>query len=192
MDTHCQTCTDIMSDYCDGKIYKTHPLFSTDPVALQLILYYDELELCNPLGSRRKKHKIGTCTYLYMSACLLNNTCHTCRSITLSSWEHKPTFSIKDPQHTAPSLGQILISGGIWDWSNSWTHCGRHRKTWVGIYVCMYMTCMNVHVHVPVPLCMYMYSTCTRSVRAVKLQAHMLQHIAQTLLCYSSQQEFLL
>ena len=24
-----------------------------------LQVYYDELELCNPLGSRRKKHKIG-------------------------------------------------------------------------------------------------------------------------------------
>ena len=72
MDTHHQTCTDIMSDYCDGKIYKAHPLFSTDPVALQLILY-DELELCNPFGSRCKKHKIDTCilVYLHMSACLL-------------------------------------------------------------------------------------------------------------------------
>ena len=66
MDTHRQTPTTIMNDYCDGEIYQTHPLFSTDPVALQLILYYDELELCNPLGSRRKKHKIGIhrCTYM--------------------------------------------------------------------------------------------------------------------------------
>lgn len=61
MDTHRHSAEAILSDYCDGKQYREHTLFSTDPVALQLILYYDELELCNPLGSRRKKHKIGTC-----------------------------------------------------------------------------------------------------------------------------------
>lgn len=49
----------ILGDYCDGKKFKEHPLFSIDSSALQLILYYDELELCNVLGSRRKKHKIG-------------------------------------------------------------------------------------------------------------------------------------
>ena len=59
MCTHRQTSTDVLSDYCDGKCFREHPLFSVDPMALQLILYYDELELCNPLGSRRKKHKIG-------------------------------------------------------------------------------------------------------------------------------------
>ena len=63
MDGHCQTRDGILSDYCDAKHCHQHQLFSTDPVALQLILYYDELELCNPLGSRRKKHKIGmSCT----------------------------------------------------------------------------------------------------------------------------------
>ena len=59
MYTHRQTSTNLLSDYCDGKCFDQHPLFSADPVALQLILYHDELELCNPLGSRRKKHKIG-------------------------------------------------------------------------------------------------------------------------------------
>ena len=59
MDTHRHLAENIFGDYCDGKRCREHPLFSTDPVALQIILYYDELELCNPLGSRRKKHKIG-------------------------------------------------------------------------------------------------------------------------------------
>ena len=59
MDGHQQTCAGILSDYCDGKRFHENQLFSTNPVALQLMLYYDELELCNPLGSRRKKHKIG-------------------------------------------------------------------------------------------------------------------------------------
>ena len=60
MDGHDHSTDGILSDYCDGKQYHGHSLFSADPVALQLILYYDELELCNPLGSRRKQHKIGT------------------------------------------------------------------------------------------------------------------------------------
>ena len=63
MDGHCQTRVGILSDYCDAKHCLQHQLFSTDPVELQLILYYDELELCNPLGSRCKEHKVGmSCT----------------------------------------------------------------------------------------------------------------------------------
>ena len=49
----------MVGDYCDGQKFQNHPLYRTNPSALQLIIYYDELELCNPLGSRRKKHKIG-------------------------------------------------------------------------------------------------------------------------------------
>lgn len=48
-----------MYDYCDGQIYKNHPLFMTEPNALQLIAYYDDIETSNPLGSYRTKHKLG-------------------------------------------------------------------------------------------------------------------------------------
>jgi hypothetical protein len=34
-------------------------LFSRDPTALQLMLYYDEVEIANPLGSKAGKHKLG-------------------------------------------------------------------------------------------------------------------------------------
>ena len=50
----------ILGDYCDSMHFKTHPLFGADKTALQVLLYYDEVELCNPLGSNRTKHKIGT------------------------------------------------------------------------------------------------------------------------------------
>ena len=59
MGGHQETINGVLNDYCDGKKFKEHPLFLMDSNALQLILYYDELELCNVLGSRRKKHKIG-------------------------------------------------------------------------------------------------------------------------------------
>ena len=46
-------------DFCDGSVYKNHPLFVTNPLALQIIAYFDELEVCNPLGSAAKVHKVG-------------------------------------------------------------------------------------------------------------------------------------
>ena len=49
----------VLEDYCDGSIYKKHPLFSTNPNALQIMFYYDDVEVVNPIGSRVKKHKLG-------------------------------------------------------------------------------------------------------------------------------------
>lgn len=54
----------LLGDYCDGEMYSRHPLFHDDACALQIQLYFDELELCNPLGS--KTHKLGkTQTFTY-------------------------------------------------------------------------------------------------------------------------------
>lgn len=53
----------ILRDYCDGQIFKEHPVFQRDQNALQIVVYYDEIELCNPLGSSNKKHKVG-CIFL--------------------------------------------------------------------------------------------------------------------------------
>lgn len=50
---------DIMRDFCDGKAFKTHPLFSTKINALQILFYFDDVEVCNPLGSKRKIHKLS-------------------------------------------------------------------------------------------------------------------------------------
>ena len=49
----------ILGDYCDGERYKNSELFKKDPCALQIQLYYDEVEVCNPLGSKAKVHKLG-------------------------------------------------------------------------------------------------------------------------------------
>ncbi|XP_068707636.1 uncharacterized protein [Montipora foliosa] len=54
---------DLLCDFCDGDMFQEHPLFGTDPYALQVIVYFDELEVCNPLGSRATKHKIGAFYY---------------------------------------------------------------------------------------------------------------------------------
>ena len=63
----------IMEDFCDSPKAKAHSLFSIHSTALQILLYFDECELCNPLGSFRKKHKLGEkifihilCMYVYV------------------------------------------------------------------------------------------------------------------------------
>lgn len=59
-----------LCDFCDGEIYKAHPIFSTDSHVIQIIIYYDDVEVANPLGSHRGVHKLGKglcapCMYLY-------------------------------------------------------------------------------------------------------------------------------
>ena len=51
--------TELLHDFCDGKVFSSHPLFSVHKDALQIFFYFDELEVCNPLGSKAKIHKLG-------------------------------------------------------------------------------------------------------------------------------------
>ena len=48
-----------LMDYCDGTNFSSHPLFSIHSSALQIVFYYDDLEVCNPLGSKAKIHKLS-------------------------------------------------------------------------------------------------------------------------------------
>ncbi|XP_041823596.1 uncharacterized protein LOC121628577 [Melanotaenia boesemani] len=50
------------SDISDGLYFKNHPLFSKQKYALQILLYYDDFEMANPLGSKKGIHKLG-CVY---------------------------------------------------------------------------------------------------------------------------------
>lgn len=50
---------DCLRDVCDGDYVINHVLFGKDPTALQVIAYYDDIEVVNPLGSKRKNHKLG-------------------------------------------------------------------------------------------------------------------------------------
>ena len=56
-----QSLSSVKEDFCDGKAFAEHPLFSVHTNALQLFFYFDEHELCNPLGSKTKIHKLGKC-----------------------------------------------------------------------------------------------------------------------------------
>lgn len=49
----------LLGDVCDGSLFKAHPLFGRDPLALQLLIYFDEVEVVNPIGAHRGVHKLG-------------------------------------------------------------------------------------------------------------------------------------
>lgn len=49
-------------DINDGLYFQNHPLFSQQRHALQILLYYDDFETANPLGSKKEIHKLG-CVY---------------------------------------------------------------------------------------------------------------------------------
>ena len=49
----------LLADYCDGFIFQKHALYSLQRNALQIFLYFDEVEVCNPLGTKVKCHKLG-------------------------------------------------------------------------------------------------------------------------------------
>ena len=54
------TSTDgVLKDFCDGNFFRNHGVFSMYPDALQFIMYYDEIEVANPLGAKAGKHKLG-------------------------------------------------------------------------------------------------------------------------------------
>lgn len=57
----------ILRDFNDGQYCKEHNFFS-NPQNLQLLLYVDECEVANPLGSKAGLHKIGVvyCTIMNM------------------------------------------------------------------------------------------------------------------------------
>lgn len=52
----------LYKDNNDGLYFQNHPLFSQQKYALQILLYYDDFETANPLGSKKGIHKLG-CIY---------------------------------------------------------------------------------------------------------------------------------
>ena len=40
-------------------MFQHHRLFATHANALQILFYFDDVEVCNPLGSKTKTHKLS-------------------------------------------------------------------------------------------------------------------------------------
>jgi hypothetical protein len=56
--------SDLLTGFEDGAACKNSDYWQSHPLCLLLHLYTDEVEICNPLGSSKKKHKI---TVVYMT-----------------------------------------------------------------------------------------------------------------------------
>lgn len=65
LNPHAQASNDNLGDFCDGSAIKSHPLFNSDPLALQIIACYDEVEIVNSIGSYGKKQKLG-CIFFFI------------------------------------------------------------------------------------------------------------------------------
>lgn len=50
-------------DIHDGSLLSSHPVLSTDPTAIAIMFYEDDVELVNPLGSAKCVHKLTTVEY---------------------------------------------------------------------------------------------------------------------------------
>ena len=46
---------DLLQDFTNGDIFKNHEIFGSRQLVLRIHLYADEFEICNPIGSKRKK-----------------------------------------------------------------------------------------------------------------------------------------
>ena len=71
-------------------MHKEHPLFSQDPTVLQIMIFYDDMEVVNPLGSYTKKttHKLGDFNVqckIYTIKYYLSTLLHTHKHITGAS-----------------------------------------------------------------------------------------------------------
>lgn len=54
----------VLAGYLDGDYAAIHPFFSIHKHALRIQLYYDELEIVSPLGSKTGVHKLGAFYYI--------------------------------------------------------------------------------------------------------------------------------
>lgn len=55
----------VYSSFRDGEYFKANKLFNGEDLSLQIGFYYDDFECVNPIGTSRKKHKIGAFYWVF-------------------------------------------------------------------------------------------------------------------------------
>lgn len=86
----------VYCDFCDAEFVRKHPMYDRNKEVLLLGLYYDDLEVVNPLGSKRGKHKLGM-SVLQLSAISLLITkfnIHVSRCFLLDVTECTPSITV--------------------------------------------------------------------------------------------------
>ena len=141
-----QSTDGILCDYCDGRVFAGHTLFQAHSTALQICLYYDDLELCNPLGSKRSIHKIGIFYFTFCSMVVtrvINWNTHVVLQIhkytrwfihtgafyfTLGNCSPKLRSKMQSIFTKASSFSTEKGVGPIWDNGNTQTNGGWPQK----------------------------------------------------------------
>ena len=57
---------DYIADFCDARLFKKHDYFQSHFNSLQLVAYFDEVEVCNPLAGHAGIHKLGLLRIIYI------------------------------------------------------------------------------------------------------------------------------
>ena len=103
--------------------FRNHWAFSKYPDALQFIMYYDEIEVANPLGAKAGKHKLGMVTYsvhaVCMLFCLMYNTVYMymyvdCRCVLLHIGEYSAYVSFASSSNTTDFSRKKFRYSSIW------------------------------------------------------------------------------
>ena len=69
----------IIGDVCDSELFQKYPSFQQHENALQLLVYFDEIEVCNPLAGHAGVHKlsminaINFITYIHLQVCCITH-----------------------------------------------------------------------------------------------------------------------
>jgi len=84
---------DILASFVDGDHFKNHPFFRIHRHALRMKLYYDELEIVNPLGSKSGIYKLGAFYYIIQNILAhINSDLGSIHAITLTIEVYKSFF----------------------------------------------------------------------------------------------------
>ena len=125
--THVDACSTSMRDFCDGSVFANHPLFSNDPYALQIIAYFDELEVTNPIGSYVQTHKLG-CMFLSLGNVrpLYRSSLKSIFLLSIARSQDINRYGIDVfLQPFVDDLKKLYLDGiSISNGSNTTTHCG--------------------------------------------------------------------
>ena len=98
----------VLCDYCDGSYVQSHPMFQKSHETLLLSFYFDELEVANPLGSKRGKgkHKLGINPKAALSMSKLYFQPSRC--VLLDASQYSSCLSLNASFHTTSCCSKII------------------------------------------------------------------------------------
>jgi len=100
--------------FVDGDVYKTNSFFQNNSNAIQLQLFFDEFEVCNPLGSKTGVHKIGAFYFVINNLpCHINSVLENIHLLALCYTLDIKQFGIDPVLYKIVSDIKILEKQGI-------------------------------------------------------------------------------